>query len=188
MEEEVKEKKPKKKKRGPKPKEKRGRKPRHWLRKTRDPSDDLKEERARNKRAMMEKIMDRYFFWMEQEDWTMKPCTLKEALSYTRVSKQMFYYNISTDIYIRERYEALRNLKRTHSKSLAEDNLWQALAWEGRFADMERKEVAKLSLDFLKVTDDSYNPKIVTENTNKDIDLTIPMEELMRQFEKYKNM
>jgi hypothetical protein len=63
-----------------------------------------------------------------------------------------------------------------------------ALKREGIFADLESKEVAKLSLDMLKNTDKMFQPKIQRDINVKKVDLSIPMEDLLRKIEEYKQL
>lgn len=142
-----------------------------------------KEER----REKMITMIDKLFFWEEQSDWTIKTyASLWELLKRTWISKQMFSYYLKEDEVLRIRYNTLRETIWTTNVMSAEDNLTNALEWTWAFEWLDPKERAKLSLDYLKSVDVMYNPKINIETKN--VNLDIPIDELYRQFEQFKNM
>ena len=144
----------------------------------------IKKEERREKMITM---IDKLFFWEERADWTIKTYwTLWELLKRSWISKQMFSYYLKEDEVLRVRYNTLRETIWTANVLSAEDNLTNALEWTWAFEWLDPKERAKLSLDYLKSVDVMYNPKINIETKN--VNLDIPIDELYRQFEQFKNM
>ena len=103
------------------------------------------------------------------------PMTMKEAVNQEWMTEQNFLYYINTYPSLKHKYEAIRTAKKEVVWSLAENNLHKAL---DEWNDIDLLDKAKLSLDYLKSTDKSYNQKIEVNQTTKSLNFHISDDEL----------
>jgi len=94
------------------------------------------------------------------------------------LSKVQFHYHINKNEQLKAKYEEVKDVRRSMMKDKAEDNLADAMEGEGRFASMEAKDTARLSLDILKQTEDKYNPKSEINLKANNLNFDMPLEEM----------
>lgn len=123
----------------------------------------------------IEKVLMYIQFWKKEavgdKDYIpYTPMTLEKALAEVWKSRVAFFWNLNNHPEFKEKYELAKEARRENRKAMAENQLDKALGW---LMTMEDKDLARLSLDILKATDKSYNPKIEIEETKKSLHLNI---------------
>jgi len=143
----------------------------------------------RNEKAVLiNRCMETYVYWEIDSEGQVIRRDMKDILAGYGLSKELFHYYLNRNTALQTKRLQLKEAKLSVLKDTAQDNLWMALKREGIFADLESKEVAKLSLDMLKNTDKMFQPKIQRDINVKKVDLSIPMEDLLRKIEEYKQL
>lgn len=112
------------------------------------------------------------------------PMPMKQAAKEFGISQFAFLSTVNNYDEMKERYEHTKTLKREAVKNLAENNLEKALQW---MMDMEWKDVARLSLDYMKSTDKAFNPKLEIEQNVKRLNLDVSDEELKLRIQELMN-
>ena len=102
--------------------------------------------------------------------------TLEQACLQEGMTKQNFFYYVNNYPELKEKYEAVRTAKREITGSLAENNLHNALEDNSEIGMLDK---ARLSLDYLKATDKSYNQKIEVNQTVKALNFNVSDEEVL---------
>lgn len=126
-----------------------------------------------------EKVLDLMLSWTKSPQnvtiWSYVPMSMKEAVTEEWMTEQNFIYYINTYPALKEKYEAVRRTKREVIWNIAENNLKNALEDKEEIAKLDK---AKLSLDYLKSTDKTYNQKIEVNQTVKSLNFNISDDEL----------
>ena len=126
-----------------------------------------------------EKVLDLMLSWAKNPKdnniWSYVPMSMKEAVKEEWMTEQNFIYYINTYPALKEKYEAVRRTKREVIWNIAENNLKNALEDE---KEIDKLDKAKLSLDYLKSTEKSYNQKIEVNQTTKSLNFNISDDEL----------
>lgn len=97
-----------------------------------------------------------------------QPLTVIQACKEYWIHPNTFYQHINKFPHIKEKYELLKEDKRTYLRDVAEDNVWKVLSWDTKLWE---KEILETSKWFLEKTSKTYNPK--TEIETKSIWITL---------------
>ena len=134
---------------------------------------------ATDTKILVSQAIDMIAFWkVDEKTWRIKKVKLNEAMEEFGLSKVQFHYHINKNEQLKTKYEEVKDIRRNMMKDKAEDNLADAMEGEWKFATMEAKDTARLSLDILKQTEDKYNPKAEIELNTKNLNFDIPLEEM----------
>jgi len=142
-------------------------------------------------KAKVKNITDLMLYWAStvnkenKEDWvkSMQPMTLKQACRQAHLPVYSFHYQLSTNPELKKGYELFKENRREGMKNKAEENLNQLLDW-----GLEGKELADLSIKLLERTDRAYNQKVEIEQTTKNLNFNIPIQDLEKQLKDILNL
>lgn len=95
------------------------------------------------------------------------PLNIVDACNETWISRTNFYYYTNKYPQIKEQYNTLREQRREYMKEISEMNIHKAISW--KMKTLKEKDVVDYSFEVLKLTDKSYNPKQVIEQTVEEI-------------------
>lgn len=126
-----------------------------------------------------ERVLDLMLSWTKKPKndkiWSFIPMSMKEAVAEEWMTEQNFIYYVNTYPALKEKYEAVRRVKREVIWNIAENNLKDALEDN---KEIDKLDKAKLSLDYLKSTDKTYNQKIEVNQVSKNLNFNINDDEL----------
>ena len=113
------------------------------------------------------------------------PMTMSAACREVGISINSFIPHMKSDPDLSKMYQEYRENKQELLRFASEDNITKWILWE---LDLTDKEKVDTSLKVLQMTDSKYNQKIEVEQTTKNLNFNISLEDMENKFRELTSM